>query len=119
MHQLAMKLISYLAIGMGKDRDFFDSWFEKDSLSTFRSIHYLPRAAGVVDSSKLTEEGRKLTTPEHTDSGFITLLTTFSYPGLQVLIDGTYRSIKPEPECLVVNLGDTFARITNFKLKAT
>lgn len=119
MHNLAMKLVSYLAIGMGKDRDFFNSWFEKDSLSTFRSIHYLPRAAGVVDSSKLTEEGRKLTTPEHSDSGFITLLTTFSYPGLQVLIDGVYRSIKPEPECIVVNLGDILARITNFKLKAT
>lgn len=34
-------------------------------------------------------------------------------------MDGEYRSIKPEPGCIVVNLGDTFSRITNFKLKAT
>eukprot|EP00351_Strombidinopsis_sp_SopsisLIS2011_P005459 CAMPEP_0116888008 /NCGR_PEP_ID=MMETSP0463-20121206/22783_1 /TAXON_ID=181622 /ORGANISM="Strombidinopsis sp, Strain SopsisLIS2011" /LENGTH=163 /DNA_ID=CAMNT_0004551849 /DNA_START=359 /DNA_END=850 /DNA_ORIENTATION=+ len=114
-----MKLISYLAVGLGKEKDFFNKWFEKDSLSTFRSIHYLPRKSGVVDSSQLSEEGRKFTTPEHSDSGFITLLTTFSFPGLQVLLDGEYRSIKPEPECIVVNLGDTFSRITNFKLKAT
>lgn len=49
----------------------------------------------------------------------MTLLTTFGYPGLQVLIDGEYRSIKPEPNCLVINLGETFQRITNFKMKAT
>lgn len=44
-HKLSLKLISFLAVGLGKPADFFDAWFEKDVLSTFRSIYYLPRAA--------------------------------------------------------------------------
>lgn len=43
----------------------------------------------------MSKEDFKMVTPEHTDSGFITLLTTFMYPGLQVEINGEYRSIKP------------------------
>lgn len=82
MHQLSLKIIGCLAVGLGKDRDFFLDWFEHDSLSTMRSIHYLPRSSNVVDNSQLSSEDIKLTTPEHTDSGFITILTTFGYPGL-------------------------------------
>jgi len=62
----------------------------------------------------------KLTTPEHTDSGFLTLLSTFNYPGLQVDIGGgVYKSIKPRPNVLVVNIGNMLSRITNNELKAT
>lgn len=117
---LSLQLLSYLALGLGKHKDFFRPWFEKNSLSTFRSIYYLPRDhEDAASSSKLTASDLKLTTPEHADSGFLTLLTTFGYPGLQVLIDDEYRTIKPEPNCLVINLGETFQRITNFKVKAT
>lgn len=119
MQKLGDKLLEYIALGLGKDRDFFKPWFDNDCLSTFRSIHYLPRGQSGARSDELSDELFKLTTPEHCDSGFITLLTTFRYPGLQVLIDGEYRSIKPIKNCIVVNLGDCFERITNFKLKAT
>lgn len=119
MLRTCLKLCEYIALGLGKDRFFFHPWFEKDTMSTYRAIHILPRATGVVDSSKLDENERKLTTPEHSDSGFLTILSTLMYPGLQVEIDKEYRSIKPQKNMLVVNLGDTFARITNFKLKAT
>jgi len=61
----------------------------------------------------------KLTTPEHSDSGFITLLTTFGYPGLQVLMDGEYKSIKPVPNTIIVNIGDCLSKLTNYKLKST
>jgi isopenicillin N synthase-like dioxygenase len=46
-------------------------------------------------------------------------LTTFGYAGLQVLYEDKWRSVKPEKNCFVVNLGDILARSTNFKLKAT
>ena len=96
-------------MGLGKDRDFFNEWFKKDSLSTLRSIYYLPRAHENAAKSDLLDKSLvKLTTPEHCDSGFMTLLTTFGFPGLQVEIDGEFISIKPEPNCLVVNLGETF-----------
>lgn len=82
MHALSLQLLEYLAIGLGKDRKLFHQWFEHDSLSTQRAIHILPRSAGIVDSSALNAEHVKLTTPEHCDSGFLTILSTFGYPGL-------------------------------------
>jgi isopenicillin N synthase-like dioxygenase len=33
--------------------------------------------------------------------------------------EGVYRSVRPVPQTLVVNLGDMLSRITNYKLKAT
>ena len=60
-----------------------------------------------------------MVTPEHTDSGFITMLTTFGFPGLQVQVDGVYKFVKPEKNHIVVNLGELFSRVTGFRLKAT
>ena len=115
-----MKLLEYIAIGLHKRRDYFSPWFKKDSLGTFRTIHYLPRSETGVKSDKLDTVGLKLTTPEHADSGFLTLLSTFSFPGLQVQMpDGVYRSVKPEKNNLVVNVGTLFSKITNNHLKAT
>ena len=61
----------------------------------------------------LSEESLKLITPEHSDSGFITILSTFGFPGLQVLYKGEYQSVKPKKNCLVVNLGDSLSKMTN------
>ena len=116
---LGLKIAEYLAIGLGKDKDFFRGWFEKAPLSTFRSIHYPTRSESSVRHDGLSAEQLKLTTPPHQDSGFITVLSTFEYPGLQVLIDGEYRFVKPLKDHIVVNLGQVFERITNFTLKAT
>ena len=80
--QLSLKLIEYIAIGLGKDRHFFKNWFESESLSTLRTIKYLPRSHSTVRSDLLGENEYRLITPEHTDSGFLTLLSTFGYPGL-------------------------------------
>jgi isopenicillin N synthase-like dioxygenase len=80
---------------------------------------YKPRSKSTVKQDKLNQEEYKLTTPAHTDSVFLTILTTFGYPGLQVLHEGKYRSVKPIKNHLVVNLGDVLSRATNFKLKAT
>ena len=55
----------------------------------------------------------------HTDAGFITLLCTLGYPGLQVEIDGEFRSIRPIPNAFIINIGDMLSKITNHTLKAT
>ena len=77
-----MNLMTHIAEGLGKPKTFFHRWFEFDTCSTFRIIHYLPRATNVVDNSELDDEALKYTTPIHTDSGFLTILSTFNYPGL-------------------------------------
>jgi isopenicillin N synthase-like dioxygenase len=33
--------------------------------------------------------------------------------------DDVYKSVKPHPNTIIVNLGDMFSRITNYTLKAT
>lgn len=119
MMDLGMKLTRLLAQGLGKSADYFDEWFVNGSLTTFRNIHYSPRSQSTVDSSQLDQESLKLTTPGHSDSGFMTILTTFGYPGLQVWIDGMYRSVKPVPGVITVNIGDLFAKITGYKLRST
>lgn len=75
MHDLSLQLISCLAVGLGKRADYFDDWFKDECLSAMRTIHYNPRDPNKTYKSKLV-------TPEHTDSGFITLLSTFGFPGL-------------------------------------
>lgn len=120
MHSLGLNLLSHLAEGLGKNKDYFEPWFKEACACTFRSIHYLPRShEKAADCQGIEESLQKLVTPEHTDSGFITLLTTFEYQGLQVEIDGEYKSIKPEPGCIIVNLGDTLEQISNNRIRAT
>jgi hypothetical protein len=52
--------------------------------STFRIIHY-PPWDGPPPENAIVEDGKVVTTPDHTDSCFLTLLTTFNYRGLEVL----------------------------------
>jgi isopenicillin N synthase-like dioxygenase len=48
MHDLALQLISYLALGLGKREDYFDPWFREESTAVFRALHYAPRPADVI-----------------------------------------------------------------------
>lgn len=75
MHELSLRLIGSLAVGLGKPADYFDGWFRHDCKSVMRMIHYMPR-----DPTK--DYKSELVCPEHADSGFITLLSTFGYRGL-------------------------------------
>lgn len=73
-----------------------------------------------MSSDKLSTDEIRFTTPIHSDSGILTLLSTFGYPGLQVDVgDGVYASVKPAKNTLVVNLGDMLSNMTANKLKAT
>ena len=120
MQKVAVDVVGFLAEGLGKSSDYFDPWFKEECSSTFRVIHYLPRnheRAGKSD--ELAAKDRRLTTPEHSDSGFVTLLSTFGYPGLQAEIGGEWKSLATFPNTLVVNLGATLSRISDEKIKAT
>ena len=117
MHKLASTLISCLAIGLGKKENYFDPWFKHECSSTMRGIHYSPRDQNSV--CELNEQERKLVTPEHSDSGFITLLSTFMFSGLEVEINGEYQPIKPVENAIVVNIGETLEVLSGNQIKAT
>ena len=43
MHTISLKLLRCLALGLGKDEEYFDAWFKDECSSVFRGIHYKPR----------------------------------------------------------------------------
>lgn len=117
--RVASELMSVLAEGLGKSPDFFDHWYKNDHLSTYSINHYMPRDRGITKNDKIVGDQFKITIAQHTDSGFVTLLSTLGYPGLQVLIGDEFKSVKPVPNAFVINIGDMLSRISNYILKAT
>ncbi|XP_021854851.2 gibberellin 2-beta-dioxygenase 8 isoform X1 [Spinacia oleracea] len=49
----------------------------------------------------------------HTDSDFLTILYQDQVGGLQLVKDGRWISVKPNPEALIVNIGDLFQAWSN------
>ncbi|XP_009611553.1 gibberellin 2-beta-dioxygenase 8 [Nicotiana tomentosiformis] len=49
----------------------------------------------------------------HTDSDFLTILHQDEIGGLQLLRDGKWISVKPNPQALVINVGDLFQAWSN------
>ena len=61
-----------------------------------------------------------ISTPAHQDSGYLTILNTFGYPGLELKVDETWYSVPvQEPGTLVVNLGEQMTNMSNGRFKAT
>ncbi|XP_019054558.1 PREDICTED: gibberellin 2-beta-dioxygenase 8-like [Nelumbo nucifera] len=49
----------------------------------------------------------------HTDSDFLTILYQDQIGGLQLLKDGRWITVKPNPEALIINIGDLFEAWSN------
>ena len=49
----------------------------------------------------------------------MTLLQTFDYPGLEILVEGKWYSVPPVKDALVVNLGEQMTKMSNGRFKAT
>ncbi|CAO2823679.1 unnamed protein product [Amaranthus hypochondriacus] len=49
----------------------------------------------------------------HTDSDFLTILYQDQVGGLQLIKDGNWISVKPNPDALIVNIGDLFQAWSN------
>ena len=115
---LGLQLTGYIALALGLERNYFKQFFT-NSLSTFRTIYYKPRCKSSVKQDMLSEQSLRLTTPEHTDAGFLTILSTLGYEGLQVFHNGVYRSVPSKTNHFIVNFGDMLSTVTNHKVKAT
>ena len=61
-----------LALGIGKEENYFDELFLNKPLSTLRFMHYPVREEPV-----LQKDGVVLICQEHTDTAFATFLSTF------------------------------------------
>lgn len=119
MHELSLEILRLTSIGLGIDEFSFDELFSKRPCSTFRLIHYPPWEGSPPKNARI-EDGKVVTTPDHTDSNFLTLLTTFNFKGLEVLTsDGKWAEVAPRRGSLVMNIGDVFSRMMGGRFKAT
>ena len=57
--------------------------------------------------------------PAHADSGGITLLQTFGYSGLELMLNDRWYRVPVIEDCLVVNVGEYMSRMSNNRFKAT
>lgn len=48
MQNIGIDVMQHIALGLGKPKTYFDSWFNVDTCSTLRIIRYLPRETGIV-----------------------------------------------------------------------
>ncbi|KAF2269788.1 oxidoreductase [Lojkania enalia] len=117
LQAFAAKLLSLLAIALGKDPAFFSSWLV-DSLSTLRLLHYPPVP---LSPTKYTNEDEvKLSCTPHTDSGILTLLHQDDTGGLEVLnASGDWVPAPYVPSSIVVNIGDLMAKVSGGRFTAT
>ena len=117
MRELGLEITRLLALGLGKEENYFDELFINKPLSTLRFMHYPVREGPIPDAAK--KDGVVLTCLEHADTTFATFLSTFYNQGLQILQqDGTWADVEVRPECLVMNAGDAMVKTTG-RFKAT
>ena len=109
LNMLGLKVLSAIAVILGKEPSFFDSWALKGN-SILRLIHYPP----VVDSSNI------LRARAHEDINLITLLVGAEESGLEVKNpDGDWIPIAAKSKSIVCNIGDMMQLVTRSQLKST
>ena len=109
LNMLGLKVLSAIAVILGKESSFFDSWALKGN-SILRLIHYPP----VVDSSNI------LRARAHEDINLITLLVGAEESGLEVQNpEGDWIPIAAKSKSIVCNIGDMMQLVTRSKLKST
>ena len=109
LNMSGLKVLSAIAVILGKESSFFDSWALKGN-SILRLIHYPP----VVDSSNI------LRARAHEDINLITLLVGAEESGLEVQNpEGDWIPIAAKSKSIVCNIGDMMQLVTRSQLKST
>jgi isopenicillin N synthase-like dioxygenase len=74
--------------------------------SSFLRLNYYPLCADPASPDSPTGAPGNFGINHHTDSGALTILLQDAQPGLQVFRRGTWTTVEPNPDALVVNIGD-------------
>ncbi|KAF5732316.1 2-oxoglutarate and Fe(II)-dependent oxygenase superfamily protein isoform 2 [Tripterygium wilfordii] len=107
MSTLSLGIMELLGISLGVSRAFFKEFFQ-DNDSITRLNYYPP-----CQNPDLT-----LGTGHHCDPTSLTILHQDQVGGLQVFVDNEWRSISPNLNAFVVNIGDTFMALSNGRYKS-
>ncbi|KAG9442328.1 hypothetical protein H6P81_018182 [Aristolochia fimbriata] len=100
--RLGRRLTGVLAESLGRTRRFFDENCTERTcflrLNRYPPCPVSPEVFGLVP---------------HTDSDFLTILYQDEVGGLQLMKDSRWVSVKPNPEALIINIGDLFQAWSN------
>ncbi|CAN1267425.1 Gibberellin 20 oxidase 1 [Linum perenne] len=108
MSTLSLRIMELLGMSLGlKNRGHFREFFEEND-SIMRLNYYPP----------CHKPESTLGTGPHCDPTSLTILHQDQVAGLQVCVDGEWRSISPNPDAFVVNIGDTFMALSNGQFKS-
>ncbi|MEM6766897.1 MAG: 2-oxoglutarate and iron-dependent oxygenase domain-containing protein [Bacteroidota bacterium] len=107
------ELLRAIATYLDLEVDYFDGKIRNGN-SILRPIHYYG-----IENPELIPDGA-VRAAEHEDINLITLLIGASAEGLQVKnADGEWIGANPEPDEIVINVGDMLQRLTNNQLAST
>jgi gibberellin 20-oxidase len=107
--KLAVQLMELVALGLGLDATTFSRHFAGASTSTVRMNYYPP----------CPQPSQTLGISPHSDFNIFTILLQDTIAGLQVLKDDDeWVTVKPNPNALVVNVGDTLHAWSNGRIKS-
>ncbi|KAJ1286528.1 hypothetical protein BS78_03G359300 [Paspalum vaginatum] len=108
MKELSLTIMELLELSLGvEQRGYYRDFFE-DSRSIMRCNYYPP----------CPEPERTLGTGPHCDPTALTILLQDDVGGLEVLVDGDWRPVRPVPGAMVINIGDTFMALSNGRYKS-
>ncbi|KAG6595142.1 Gibberellin 20 oxidase 1-A, partial [Cucurbita argyrosperma subsp. sororia] len=107
MKRIGLMIMELLAISLGVERRHYREFFE-DGRSIMRCNYYPP-----CENAGLT-----LGTGPHCDPTSLTILHQDQVGGLQVFANNRWLSVKPRPDALVINIGDTFMALSNGAYKS-
>ncbi len=106
-------LLRAIALYLELDEDYFDKKIHNGN-SILRLLHYYP----IEDISDVPKDAVRAAA--HEDINLITLLMGASAKGLQAkTLEGEWIDVSPEPNQIVINMGDMLQRLTNGKLRST
>ncbi|KAG8078689.1 hypothetical protein GUJ93_ZPchr0007g5990 [Zizania palustris] len=107
MKELSLTIMELLELSLGVERGYYREFFA-DSSSIMRCNYYPP----------CPEPERTLGTGPHCDPTALTILLQDDVSGLEVLVDGNWRPVRPVPGAMVINIGDTFMALSNGRYKS-
>jgi len=113
LENTGMDLLRAIALYLKLPEDYFADKI-KDGNSILRLLHYYPLKEEDLENSNAVRAAA------HGDINLITLLMGASAEGLQAqTLEGEWLDVMPEPDEIVINVGDMLARLTNDKLRST
>ena len=106
-------LLKAIALYLNLDEDYFNDKI-KHGNSVLRLLHYFP----IEDIDSIPDGAVRA--GAHGDINLITLLMGANARGLQAqTLDGQWLEVNPEPNEIVINIGDMLSRHTNGLLRST